>query len=143
MRAGQFMRPGRHNKPLLWDGCKCGVGGAVGTSHKILTGIYTGIYTAPNRNKPPPERPETNNPKPPKFSGQLLRIRDQKEHVPSGHTQMAIVDEAENLYSDIGNPRPSGRGGSHAPVVCLTRWGARRVAARNTLNNQPTNQPTN
>ena len=28
----------------------------------------------------------------------------------------------------------------YAPVVCLTRWGARRVAARNTLN---TNQPTN
>ena len=75
MRAGQFMRPGRHNKPILWDGRKCGEGGAVGTSHKILTGIYTGILT-PNRNKPPPERPETNNPKPPKFSGQLLRIRD-------------------------------------------------------------------
>ena len=31
----------------------------------------------------------------------------------------------------------------YAPVVCLTRWGARRVAARNTLNNQPTNQLTN
>ena len=34
------------------------------------------LYRNPNRNKPPPERPETNNPKPPKFSGQLLRIRD-------------------------------------------------------------------
>ena len=70
MRAGQFMRPGRHNKPILWDGCKCGEGGAVDISHKILTGIYTGILTAqhiaplqaPNRNKPPPKRPETNNP---------------------------------------------------------------------------------
>ena len=67
MRSGQFMRPEHHNKPLLWDGRKCGEGGAVGTSHKILTGIYTGIYTAPNRNKPPPERPETNNPNPQNF----------------------------------------------------------------------------
>ena len=67
MRAGQIMRPGDHNKPILWDGCKCGVGGAVGTSHKILTGIYTAQHTAlqaPNRNKPPPKRPETNNPTP-------------------------------------------------------------------------------
>ena len=72
MRAGQFMRPKHHSKPLLWDGRKCGEGGAVGTSHKILTGIYTGILTAqhiapskpPNRNKPPPKRPETNNPTP-------------------------------------------------------------------------------
>ena len=51
MRAGQFTRPEHHNKPILWDGCKCGEGGAVGTSHKILTGILTGIYTAPS--KPP------------------------------------------------------------------------------------------
>ena len=55
MRAGQFMRPEHHNKPILWDGCKCGEGGAVGTSHKILTGIYTGILTAQHiaPSKPP------------------------------------------------------------------------------------------
>lgn len=35
-----------------------------------------------------------------------------KEHVPSGHTQLANVNEAENLYSNNRNPRPSGRGGS-------------------------------
>ena len=65
MRGTQslFMRPEHHSKPLLWDGYKCGEGGAVGISHKILTGIYT----APNRNKPPPERPETNNPNPQNF----------------------------------------------------------------------------
>ena len=55
MRAGQFMRPEHHNKPILWDGCKCGEGGAVDISHKILTGIYTGILTAQHiaPSKPP------------------------------------------------------------------------------------------
>ena len=66
MRAGQIMRPRDHNKPILWDGCKCGEGGGVGISHKILTGIYTGIYTAPTAPSEPPTATNRhpNGPKP-------------------------------------------------------------------------------
>ena len=69
MRAGQFMRSDHHNRPILWDGYKCGEGGAVGTSHKIQTAQHIApiALQAPNRNKPPPKRPETNNPNPQNF----------------------------------------------------------------------------
>ena len=139
-------------------------------------------------NKPPPERPETNNPNPQNFPANcyvfvtetapntaktvlkwgvyafpttlpaIITLKENNMHQPVHPTRpnlrlFVCRPPRTLLQSALGYPtryllwsdRDLSTEPHYAPVVCLTRWGARRVAARNTLNTpRPTaNQPTN